>query len=69
MADNNDNSKRPESTSKSSQHDKTQVAKKSVKKERFKFQKEDMSEITYNFQSLGRYCPPYYLAHFIKSHS
>ncbi len=45
MADNKDNSKKSESP----KEDNTQPSQKSTTKKRFKFKKEDMYEMTYNF--------------------
>lgn len=50
MNDSQDNSKKQEKTSESSQSDKTKASSNAEnKKERFKFKKEDMYEITYDF--------------------
>ncbi|MGL6344029.1 MAG: hypothetical protein ACRC80_33395 [Waterburya sp.] len=50
MNNSQDNSKKQEKTSEFSQPDKAEASSNAEnKKERFKFKKEDMYEITYNF--------------------
>jgi hypothetical protein len=50
MADSKDNQKNQEQASASSAPDKTETSQQDAnKKERLKFRKEDMYEITYNF--------------------